>query len=116
MPERHWYRSSVRLVADSRPSRNAGVNMDAASNPGTKRAGMEIKKIYRHAPGVRVSHWINVVVITIMLMSGLQIFNAHPKLYWGNWSDDGKAWLAMEGKATDAGRESEQLMIILAHL
>jgi thiosulfate reductase cytochrome b subunit len=38
---------------------------------------------YRHALPVRIMHWINVVALTILLMSGLQIFNAHPALYWG---------------------------------
>lgn len=36
-------------------------------------------------------HWINVLVLTVMLGSGLQIFNAHPKLYWGRQSYDGTA-------------------------
>ncbi|GAC1532620.1 MAG: cytochrome b/b6 domain-containing protein [Ramlibacter sp.] len=40
--------------------------------------------IYRHRIPVRVMHWINVVSLTILLMSGLQIFNAHPTLYWGD--------------------------------
>ena len=40
--------------------------------------------IYRHRLPVRVMHWINVVSLTILLMSGLQIFNAHPALYWGD--------------------------------
>jgi thiosulfate reductase cytochrome b subunit len=33
---------------------------------------------------VRVMHWVNVVCLTVLLMSGLQIFNAHPALYWGD--------------------------------
>jgi thiosulfate reductase cytochrome b subunit len=37
----------------------------------------------RHSLPVRVMHWINVVAVAILLMSGLQIFNAHPALYWG---------------------------------
>jgi len=40
--------------------------------------------IYRHRTPVRVMHWINVLCIVILLGSGLQIFNAHPALYWGN--------------------------------
>jgi len=40
----------------------------------------------RHAFFVRVTHWINVVAFTLLLMSGLQIFNAHPHLYWGTSS------------------------------
>jgi len=37
----------------------------------------------RHALAVRIMHWINVVALTLMFMTGLQIFNAHPALYWG---------------------------------
>jgi thiosulfate reductase cytochrome b subunit len=37
---------------------------------------------HRHSLPVRLMHWINVVALTILLMSGLQIFNAHPRLYW----------------------------------
>jgi thiosulfate reductase cytochrome b subunit len=33
-----------------------------------------------------VTHWVNVVCLLILLMSGLQIFNAHPALYWGQAS------------------------------
>jgi thiosulfate reductase cytochrome b subunit len=44
---------------------------------------------YRHRLPVRVMHWINVVALTIMFMSGLQIFNAHSRLYWGKSSYDG---------------------------
>jgi thiosulfate reductase cytochrome b subunit len=43
--------------------------------------------IYRHRLWVRITHWINVVCMTVLLMSGLQIFNAHPALYWGNASN-----------------------------
>jgi thiosulfate reductase cytochrome b subunit len=33
-------------------------------------------------------HWINVLCLFILLGSGLQIFNAHPALYWGADSRD----------------------------
>jgi thiosulfate reductase cytochrome b subunit len=41
----------------------------------------------RHALAVRTLHWINAIVLLVMFMSGLQIFNAHPALYWGKSSD-----------------------------
>jgi thiosulfate reductase cytochrome b subunit len=28
-------------------------------------------------------HWVNAIAMLLLLMSGLQIFNAHPALYWG---------------------------------
>ena len=42
---------------------------------------------HRHAALVRVTHWLNAGLFLLMLMSGLQIFNAHPALYLGNISD-----------------------------
>jgi thiosulfate reductase cytochrome b subunit len=44
----------------------------------------------RHAWPVRVMHWINVVCLVILLMSGLNIFNAHAALYWGKSSYNGQ--------------------------
>jgi cytochrome b subunit of formate dehydrogenase len=43
----------------------------------------------RHSLPVRIMHWINVVLLAILLMSGLNIFNAHPALYWGKQSYGG---------------------------
>jgi thiosulfate reductase cytochrome b subunit len=39
--------------------------------------------IYRHTVLVRLTHWLNALAIVIMIGSGLNIFNAHPHLYWG---------------------------------
>lgn len=39
--------------------------------------------IKRHSVVTRLTHWVNVLAILVLLMSGLQIFNAHPRLYWG---------------------------------
>jgi thiosulfate reductase cytochrome b subunit len=51
--------------------------------------------IYRHSATVRVTHWINALVLLVLLMSGLQIFNAHPALYLGEKSDFDDPILAM---------------------
>jgi thiosulfate reductase cytochrome b subunit len=42
---------------------------------------------YRHALPTRLTHWANALILLVMLMSGLQIFNAHPELYWGKSAD-----------------------------
>ncbi|MGA3175239.1 MAG: cytochrome b/b6 domain-containing protein [Syntrophorhabdales bacterium] len=44
---------------------------------------------YRHSLPVRIMHWSNVVFLSILLMSGLNIFNAHPALYWSKSSYSG---------------------------
>jgi thiosulfate reductase cytochrome b subunit len=53
---------------------------------------------------VRIMHWINVVLLAILLMSGLNIFNAHPALYWGKQSYGGEPpFLVMQGRLTKEG-------------
>ena len=41
--------------------------------------------IIRHTAAIRIMHWLNALCVFLMLMSGLQIFNAHPRLYWGQY-------------------------------
>lgn len=55
----------------------------------------ETRIIYRHSAMVRVTHWINAICLLVLLMSGLQIFNAHPSLYVGERSDPGTAVLSI---------------------
>lgn len=57
--------------------------MDAPANPASLAPR---ETIYRHALPVRLSHWATALCIFILLMSGMQIFNAHPALYWGEVS------------------------------
>ncbi|MBW8754725.1 MAG: cytochrome b/b6 domain-containing protein [Sphingomonadales bacterium] len=64
--------------------------------------------VRRHRLSTRIWHWVNVVALTVMLMSGLMIFNAHPRLYWGEyganfdhaWLTIGKVGKAFPGWAT----------------
>lgn len=47
----------------------------------------------RHAVSTRIWHWVNAVMVIILLMSGFAIFNAHPRLYWGSYgADPDPAW------------------------
>src|SRR5215470_4402515 len=61
------------------------------------------RSIYRHAVLVRVTHWINVLCLALLLMSGLQIFNAHPALYWGETSKFGDPAFAITTKKDGNG-------------
>jgi thiosulfate reductase cytochrome b subunit len=57
----------------------------------------------RHRLSTRLWHWTNVVTMVIMLMSGLMIFNAHPRLYWGKYgANNDHAWLQI-GAQDDTG-------------
>ena len=55
---------------------------------GSRRSGSYL--YYRHTLPVRLMHWINVVALTVLLLSGLNIFSAHPALYWGKSSYSGR--------------------------
>jgi thiosulfate reductase cytochrome b subunit len=51
---------------------------------------------YRHSVLVRVTHWVNALALLVLLLSGLQIFNAHPALYWGKkGADADRPFIAM---------------------
>lgn len=48
----------------------------------------------KHALTTRLWHWINLICVVILFMSGLGISNAHPRLYWGEWGfAPADAWL-----------------------
>src|SRR3954470_10135615 len=73
--------------------------------PDTPPARHEARLYYRHTLPVRIMHWINVVALTILLMSGLNIFNAHPALYWGKSSYTGAPpLLVFEARETADGK------------
>jgi thiosulfate reductase cytochrome b subunit len=59
--------------------------------------------VRRHSLAVRLTHWTNVVALTFLLLSGLQIFNAHPALYWGNGSTFARPWLSMRAYIVQGG-------------
>jgi thiosulfate reductase cytochrome b subunit len=53
-----------------------------------------VRLIVRHRISTRLWHWVNVVAFFMMVMSGLMIFNAHPRLYWGKYGANfDYAWL-----------------------
>jgi thiosulfate reductase cytochrome b subunit len=69
----------------------------------------------RHALAVRIMHWINVVALTILLMSGLGIFNAHPALYWGLSSYTGKPPVLAMTAVDVPGGDKRGVTRILGH-
>ncbi|ATW04505.1 hypothetical protein CHN51_13910 [Sphingorhabdus sp. YGSMI21] len=57
----------------------------------------------RHQLTTRIWHWTNALCLLILLMSGLTIFNAHPRLYWGEYgANDDYAWMAVGSSPTQA--------------
>lgn len=58
-------------------------------------AATQRRVIHRHTLPLRIMHWINAICLLILLGSGLQIFNAHPSLYWGQRSTFEHPWLML---------------------
>jgi len=65
-------------MASSEPNGEARAAPQPAARP-------RREVMYRHTVAVRLTHWINVLILVLLLMSGLRLFNYHPALYWGNY-------------------------------
>ena len=70
---------------------------------------------YRHRLPVRTMHWINVVALTILLMSGLNIFDAHSALYWGKSSYTGAGPIFAIGARMDTGGNAHGVTRVFGH-
>lgn len=71
------------------------------SKEGTAKRGRRL--VLRHSLLVRITHWINVVCIVVLVMSGLQIFNAHPALYVGQKSAFDDPVMRITAQRSDGG-------------
>ncbi len=78
----------------------SGPKGEARAAPQDERA-----LVYRQSAWTRLTHWIWAVSLFFLLLSGLQIFNAHPTLYLGDQSGFGfdNEVLAMRGENTPEG-------------
>jgi thiosulfate reductase cytochrome b subunit len=56
--------------------------------------------VKRHRLSTRIWHWTNALALLVLFMSGLMIFNAYPRLHWGDiGSVHDRAWLEIGGDA-----------------
>ncbi|HKX79557.1 MAG TPA: cytochrome b/b6 domain-containing protein [Novosphingobium sp.] len=75
--------------------------VDASAAFGDWRGGDLVR---RHRLSTRLWHWINAVTLLVLLMSGLMIFNAHPRLYWGEYgANRDPAWLVIGANPAGGG-------------
>ncbi|MET0501629.1 MAG: cytochrome b/b6 domain-containing protein [Candidatus Binatia bacterium] len=57
--------------------------------------------VYRQNRITRATHWINAIALIVLFMSGLQIFNAFPRLHWGDTTDPEEAFLSIAATNDD---------------
>jgi thiosulfate reductase cytochrome b subunit len=86
------------------PSASGGFTADEGDVPAAQPALVPVlERVYRHRLPIRISHWLNVPILIILIMSGLQIFNAHPALYWDDRSDREHPFISIRPMKTESG-------------
>lgn len=63
----------------------------------------EGERVYRHGIGARSAHWLWTLALLVLVMSGLQIFNAAPYLDVSDKSDPAKRILAFDAQQRPDG-------------
>lgn len=69
--------------------------------------------VKRHGIVVRLTHWVNALCLAFLLMSGLQIFNAHPALYIGETSRFDRPVFAIDSR--EVGDKAEGYTALFGH-
>jgi thiosulfate reductase cytochrome b subunit len=65
---------------------------------------------------VRATHWLNAAVVVVLLMSGLQIFNAHTALYASDDSNPSRIVFSLpEPVGADAQGKPRYRMVLFGH-
>lgn len=77
---------------------------EGRASPPTVAPQSRTERVHRHRLPVRIGHWLNVVCLFVLIMSGLQIFNAHPALYWGDRSDRDKPLFSIQAVREENGQ------------
>jgi len=69
--------------------------------------------IYRQSVWTRVTHWVWAICLFFLLLTGLQIFNAHPSLYIGQQSgfEFDNAVLSIGAVNSDAGPRGQTMVL-----
>ena len=63
------------------------------------------QRVYRHSIVARTTHWLWALAMLVLVMSGLQIFNAAPYLDASDKSDPARRVLAFDAPKTTDGRQ-----------
>ena len=54
---------------------------------------------------IRLTHFFNILFLSLLIRSGIEILGGHPMLYWNDHSTPGSEWVRFTPEA-DAGRPS----------
>jgi thiosulfate reductase cytochrome b subunit len=79
------------------------------------RDAREGRVIVRHSVLVRVCHWVNAVCFVVLLMSGMQIFNADPQLTWGRTTNFDRPFFSLAARQDENGDPTAGVTTIFGH-
>ena len=89
--------------------------MTSISSALPARDATAVRVIVRHSPLVRVCHWVNAICFIVLLMSGLQIFNASPLLTWGQTTNFDRPFFSLSARLDDNGDPTAGVTTIFGH-
>jgi len=75
-----WFPSDCYLCYDPR---QLAVMAETEHAPGLATPTRGVRSDCRHPPVIRITHWITAVAFLCLVISGVAILLAHPRLYWG---------------------------------
>jgi hypothetical protein len=81
----------------------------------TTRAVPGGRLVFRHSALVRVCHWVNAICFIVLLMSGMQIFNASPLLTWAQTTNFERPFFSLSARRDDDGNATGGLTTIFGH-
>ncbi len=94
---------------------SADLPLDLAPPAPRRRPRREV--IHRHSAPVRLAHWVNALVVFLLIGTGLNIFNAHPQLYWGRFGSElDPAFLSIHTLPGPGGATRGELTVGPLHL
>jgi len=76
----------------------------AGAEPAQTRAGAREPLVYRHSVVARTTHWLFTLAFFVLVMSGLQIFNASPNLDASDKSDPARRVLSIGAEQSADGK------------
>ena len=89
--------------------------MTSLSSALPARAAPEGRLVFRHSALVRVCHWVNAICFVVLLMSGMQIFNASPLLTWAQTTNFDRPFFSLSARHDDDGNATAGLTTIFGH-
>ena len=89
--------------------------MTSLSSALPARAAPEGRLVFRHSALVRVCHWVNAICFVVLLMSGMQIFNASPLLTWAQTTNFERPFFSLSARRDDDGNATAGITTIFGH-